>query len=114
MLVLSAAVSLLIRSGCVISATLYLILFIGDRKKEYLYIALFMLSQYLIELMVRGYETSSPIYYYLHSYFSAPVVIKSLLYCASVFLVCCLFRRAIDKSRAVSYTHNTLPTILSV
>ena len=65
MLVLSAAVSLLIRSGCVISATLYLILFIGDRKKEYLYIALFMLSQYLIELMVRGYETSSPIYYYL-------------------------------------------------
>ena len=100
MLVLSAAVSLLIRSGCVISATLYLILFIGDRKKEYLYIALFMLSQYLIELMVRGYETSSPIYYYLHSYFSAPVVIKSLLYCASVFLVCCLFRRAIDKSRA--------------
>lgn len=83
-----------------ISATLYLILFIGDRKKEYLYIALFMLSQYLIELMVRGYETSSPIYYYLHSYFSAPVVIKSLLYCASVFLVCCLFRRAIDKSRA--------------
>ena len=100
MLVLSAAVSLLIRSGCMISATLYLILFIGDRKKEYLYIALFMLSQYLIELMVRGYETSSPIYYYLHSYFSAPVVIKSLLYCASVFLVCCLFRRAIDKSRA--------------
>ena len=46
MLVLSAAVSLLIRSGCMISATLYLILFIGDRKKEYLYIALFMLSQY--------------------------------------------------------------------
>ena len=100
MLVLSTIMSLLIRSGCVISATLYLILFIGDRKKEYLYIALFMLSQYLIELMVRGYETGSPIYYYLHSYFSAPVVIKSLLYCASVFLVCCLFRRALDKSRA--------------
>ena len=100
MLVLSTIMSLLIGSGCVISAALFLILFIGDRKKEYLYIALFMLSQYLIELMVRGYETSSPIYYYLHSYFSAPVVIKSLLYCASVFLVCCLFRRALDKSRA--------------
>lgn len=100
MLVLSTIMSLLIGSGCVISAALFLILFIGDRKKEYLYIALFMLSQYLIELMVRGYETGSPIYYYLHSYFSAPVVIKSLLYCASVFLICCLFRRVIDKPRA--------------
>ena len=47
MLVLSTIMSLLIGSGCVISAALFLILFIGDRKKEYLHIALFMLSQYL-------------------------------------------------------------------
>ncbi len=38
MLVLSAAVSLLIRSGCVISATLYLILCYWRSKEEYLYI----------------------------------------------------------------------------
>ena len=99
MLVLSAFVSLLIKSGCVICATLYLILFIGGRKKEYLYIALFMLSQYLIELIVRGYEISSPIYYYFHNNFSVPVVIKSLLYCACVFLICRLFRESVGKSK---------------
>ena len=65
MLVLSAVLSLLIKSGCVICAALYLILYIGGQKKEYLYIALFMLSQYLIELIVRGYEISSPLYYCL-------------------------------------------------
>lgn len=72
MLVLSAALSLLIKSGCVICAALYLILYIGGQKKEYLYIALLMLSQYLIELIVRGYEISSPIYYYFHNFFRCP------------------------------------------
>lgn len=99
MLVLSATLSLLIKSSCVICAALYLILFIGSQKKEYLYIALLMLSQYLIELIVRGYETSSPIYYYFHNYLSVPVVIKSLLYYACVFLICRLFKGAVDRSK---------------
>lgn len=99
MLVLSAVLSLLIKSGCVICAALYLILYIGGQKKEYLYIALFMLSQYLIELIVRGYEISSPLYYYFHNFFSVPVVIKSLLYFACAFLICHLFKGAVGGSK---------------
>ena len=99
MLVLSATLSLLIKSSCVICAALYLILFIGSQKKEYLYIALLMLSQYLIELIVRGYEISSPIYYYFHNFLSVPVVIKSLLYFACAFLICHLFKGAVGGSK---------------
>lgn len=99
MLVLSAVFSLLIKSGCVICAALYLILYIGGQKKEYLYIALLMLSQYLIELIVRGYEISSPIYYYFHNFLSVPVVIKSLLYFACAFLICHLFKGAVGGSK---------------
>ena len=100
MLLLSAIISLLIRSGCVISATLFLILFIGNRTKTYLYITLFMLSQYLMEILIRGYETNSPIDTYLHRFLSVPEVIKSLLYSACVILMCFLFKEIIDKSRA--------------
>lgn len=99
MLVLPAVLSLLIKSGCVICAALYLILYIGGQKKEYLYIALLMLSQYLIELIVRGYEISSPIYYYFHNFLSVPVVIKSLLYFACAFLICHLFKGAVGGSK---------------
>lgn len=100
MLLLSSIISILIRSGCVISATLFLIIFIGNRNKTYLYITLFMLSQYLMEILIRGYEINSPIDTYLQRFFSVPEVIKSLLYSACVILLCSLFKEIIDKSRA--------------
>lgn len=95
--VLSTMLGSVLIAGCLIAAALSLILYLGRSSRTLLYLCVYMILQLFLELITQGYESQSTIFIIIFDFFSAPNVIKSLLYAACAVLMPMILTSAIGR-----------------